>query len=111
MLSSKRGHWENSRARIKLKQHAEPPCNHLSFPWFYFIFICISYRPVKQILKNSQKITEMGIVLEFVGNLRNFSQRMITGLMRSLDIHFYVYLKERVQRKKWNWKLKSYLCE
>ena len=35
--------------------------------------------------KNSQNITAMGIILEFVGNFRNSFQGLITGLMRSLE--------------------------
>ena len=39
-------------------------------------------------------ITEMGIIMEFVANLRNSAQEMITRLMRSLEYIQIFHLKE-----------------
>ena len=39
----------------------------------------------KNIIKTGQKFTEMGILLEFVGNPRNSSQGIFIGLMQSYE--------------------------
>ena len=51
------------------------------------------YPPMKKFDENQLKITEMGIDLEFVGNIGNTSQRMISGLLRGLKYVQIVILR------------------
>ena len=62
----------------------------LQLPFFFYLILCEyfgCYLPSgeKNLIKTSQKITEMGIILEFKGNLRKSCQGIFTELMGSLE--------------------------
>ena len=83
MLSSKRDPGETNRVILNLNRLA-------IFIIFYFIFLYSivnilagKFPPVKKNqIKTSQKIPEMGIIFEFVGNT---SQGLFTRLIRTLE--------------------------
>ena len=76
-----RGHGETNSDRIHLHRTV------LQFPIFLILYYfgekLTSGKTMGE--KTSQKITEMGLIVEFVENPRNSSQGMITGLLRSLE--------------------------
>ena len=81
MLSSKRGHGEYNKDRINRMHRTASQFQF--FLVLYFFFYCDYFSgtlPLGETKseKTSQKIPEMGIILEFVGNPRNSSQGMIT---------------------------------
>ena len=90
MLSSNKGYGENNKDSINSKAYRTASQFQICFISYFFSSSNGDYFAGKLPLgkkseKTSQKIPEMGMILEFLGNLTNSSQGMITQLMLSLE--------------------------
>ena len=73
-----------------LKWYLTIESNHLLL--FIVIILAGNCFPVKKNMKKtSQRITEIEFFLEFARNPRNFSQGMITGLLRAWNIFIFLF--------------------